>query len=151
MKTLSLLFPFLMTLSLAAAEHPELKPYPPAEEGQIRHVIVLPYMVNEDELKVEIFVGKTMRTDSVNAKHMGGKFQSKTLEGWGYPYYVAETGPVASTLMAPMPGQEDVERFVSMKGELIRYNSKLPIVIYTNPDAEVRYRIWSAGEMQRPE
>lgn len=150
MKTL-LLFPILLALGVYAADHPELKPYPPAEAGQIRHVIVVPYMVNEDDLKVEILVGKTMLTDSVNVKHMGGSFKEETLQGWGYPYYVAKTGPVASTLMAPMPGQEDVERFVSMPGKMIRYNSKLPIVIYTPEGVEVRYRIWSAGEMQRVE
>lgn len=31
---------------------------------------------------------------------------------------------------------------------MIRYNSQLPIVIYSSPDAEVRYRIWTAGEMK---
>jgi ecotin len=68
------------------------------------------------------------------------------LKGWGYTFYVAVPGPVASTLMAPMPRQEQVERFVSMPGEMIRYNSKLPIVIYTPEGCEVRYLICSAGE-----
>jgi len=151
MKTLPLLLPLLFAFTVHAAEHPELKPYPQAEAGKIRHVIVVPYMVNENDLKVEIIVGKTMMTDGVNRMIMGGSFEEKTLEGWGYPLYVAEPGPVASTLMAPMPGQEQVERFVSMPGKLIRYNSKLPVVIYTPEGTEVRYRIWSAGEMQKPE
>ena len=149
MKTL--LLPLLFVLTLNAAEHKELKAYPPAEEGQVRHVIVVPYMANEDDLKVEVFVGKIFVTDSANAKHMGGTFERKVIEGWGYPYYEAETGPVASTLMMPMPGQENVKRFVHMGGEMIRYNSKLPIVIYTPEGVEVRYRIWTAGETQRVE
>lgn len=147
-KLLLALLPFTM---LFAADHKELKAYPPAEEGKVRHVIVVPYMVNEADLKVEVFVGKTMLTDGVNRMRMGGKFERKTIQGWGYPYYEAETGPVASTLMAPMPGQEQVERFVHMGGEMIRYNSKLPIVIYTPEGTEVRYRIWTAGETQAVE
>ncbi|MDF3129325.1 ecotin family protein [Kiritimatiellaeota bacterium B1221] len=150
MKTLILL-PLLFALSLHAAEHKELKAYPPADEGQIRHVIVVPYMVNEQDLKVEVFVGKTMMTDGVNRLRMGGKFERKTIEGWGYSYYTAETGPVASTMMAPRPGQEQVERFVHMNGEMLRYNSKLPIVIYTLEDTEVRYRIWTAGKTVKVE
>ncbi|KAF1019879.1 MAG: Ecotin [Pseudomonas sp.] len=31
------------------------------------------------------------------------------------------------------------------KGFLLRYNSKLPIVVYVPKDVEVRYRIWSAS------
>ncbi len=32
------------------------------------------------------------------------------------------------------------------EGFLLRYNSKLPIVVYAPKDVEVRYRIWSASE-----
>lgn len=150
MKVLPLILLFLFTFNLHAADHPELNAYPPAKDGRIRHVISLPAMADEDTCKVEIFVGKTIITDAANAKGMNGIFAHKTLEGWGYPYYEAETGPIISTLMMPPPGQENVERFVSLPGEMIRYNSKLPIVIYTNPDAEVRYRIWTAGKMRSP-
>lgn len=31
-----------------------------------------------------------------------------------------------------------------MQPELLRYNSKLPIVIYAPKDMEVKYRIWKA-------
>ena len=38
-------------------------------------------------------------------------------------------------------------RFVTIGGEpfLLRYNSRLPIVVYVPEGVEVRYRIWSAG------
>lgn len=29
---------------------------------------------------------------------------------------------------------------------MLRYNSKLPIVVYTPDNVEVKYRIWKAGE-----
>ncbi|MFO5965074.1 ecotin family protein, partial [Pseudomonas aeruginosa] len=40
------------------------------------------------------------------------------------------------------------QRFIPVVGEgfLLRYNSKLPIVVYAPKDVEVRYRIWSASE-----
>jgi len=37
--------------------------------------------------------------------------------------------------------------FITLGGEpyLIRYNSRLPIVVYAPSDVEVRYRIWRAS------
>jgi ecotin len=49
--------------------------------------------------------------------------------------------------MAVDPNAPQVDRFVALVGEpyLIRYNSRLPVVVYVPEGAEVRYRIWSAG------
>jgi ecotin len=134
---------------LTAAEHKELKAFPPAGEGMKRFVIVLPHKERgeEDAFKVEIIVGKTMMTDGVNRLHMGGAIEEVNLEGWGYTYYeVKKAGPVASTLIGVPPGQPKVERFVPMAPLLIRYNSRLPVVIYVPEGFEVRHRIWTAGE-----
>jgi ecotin len=40
-----------------------------------------------------------------------------------------------------------VPRFITLGGEpfLIRYNSRLPVVVYVPEGVEVRYRIWTAG------
>ena len=48
--------------------------------------------------------------------------------------------------MAIDPNAAKVGRFVALGGEsfLIRYNSKLPVVVYAPDDAEVRYRLWRA-------
>ena len=53
---------------------------------------------------------------------------------------------MAGTLMAPLPGTPQVEKFVTLGGEpyLVRYNSRLPLVIYVPEGVEVRYRIWRA-------
>jgi ecotin len=53
---------------------------------------------------------------------------------------------MAGTLIAPEPGAEKVDRFVTLGGKpyLIRYNSKLPVVVYVPEGFEVRYRIWRA-------
>ena len=147
-KTLSLLL-LLASLPVFATEEAEknLKPYPAAKEGQIRHVIMLPHKERgeENDFRVELIVGRTMMTDGVNLMRMGGTFEEKTVEGWGYNYFQAFAGPVAQTLMAPMEDQPQVEKFVTMPAKLIDYNSRLPSVVYTSPGMEVRYRLWSAG------
>jgi ecotin len=62
-------------------------------------------------------------------------------------------GP-ASTKMACPPGEGKTEAFVAVRGEgfLQPYNSKLPVVVYVPDGFEVRYRIWTAGQVtQRAE
>ena len=79
----------------------------------------------------------------------GGKIERSTIKGWGFTRYdVAELGPMAGTLMAADPNAPKVERFVTLGGEpyLIRYNSRLPVVVYVPEGVEVRYRIWTAGD-----
>lgn len=137
----------VLSLRLSAAEHPELRAYPESVDGLVRHVIVLPHRERgeEDAFKVELMAGKVLSTDGVNRLRMSGEITEKIVQGWGYPYYqVSEPGPVASTLMAPLEGVQPVNRFVAMPGKLIRYNSRLPVVVYAPEGVEVRYRIWSA-------
>lgn len=70
------------------------------------------------------------------------------IEGWGFTRYVVEKiGPMAGTLMAPDPNAPKIDRFITLGGEpyLIRYNSRLPVVVYVPVVVAVRYRIWRAG------
>lgn len=149
MNTLKLpLIAFTCALPLAAcAATPEaLKPFPAAAEGYNRHVIELPAQANEAEHKVELIAGKTLEVDC-NQQRLGGQWQEKTVQGWGYNYYeLGPVGPAASTLMA-CPDNSRKPAFVQVGGEpmLVRYNSKRPLVIYTPADVQVRYRIWSAA------
>lgn len=143
----------LLLISLLAAVTPAMnneadknkKAYPPAEDGRVRCVLNLPKQEDESLCKVEIIVGKTVETDKANQYFFGGKIERTTIQGWGYPRYdVKQLGPMAGTLMAVHPDQPKVKRFVALGGEpyLIRYNSRLPVVVYVPKDAEVRYRIW---------
>ena len=135
--------------SAIAAEHPELKAFPRAEEGMQRSVIVLPHKERgeEDGFKVELIVGREMLVDGVNRISLGNAIEPRTLEGWGYTYYEV-TGPseTISTLMAPPEGAPKVKAFVTAAPLQIQYNSRLPIVVYAPSGYEVRYRIWSASE-----
>lgn len=129
----------------AASLDPKV-PYPAAKPDQARQVIHLPEVPQEENLKVQLMVVKTMKVDC-NKHAFGGELVEHNLEGWGYPYYSIEklNGPMA-TLMA-CPNQEQTEEFVQLRGPdfFLDYNSRLPIVVYTPADAEVKYRIWQAG------
>ncbi len=54
-----------------------------------------------------------------------------------------ELGPIAGTRVAVNPVAPKQNRFVTLGGDpyLIRYNSRLPVVVYVPEGAEVRYRI----------
>jgi ecotin len=137
---------FLGVIPLARAADP-LKAFPPAEQGAKRYVLTLPKEEREADLKVEIMVGKTVRLEAVNNYFFGGQIMPKIAQGWGYTYYVVPAlGPMRGTLMAVDENSPKIDRFIALRGEpfLIRYNSKLPVVVYVPEDAEVRYRIWRA-------
>ena len=132
-----------------AADHKELKAYPPAKEGMERLVIVLPHKERGEDsgFKVELIPGKTMETDGVNQLGLGYTIQEKVVKGWGYTYYeVSGKGMAMSTLVGVPPGTPKVKKFVSGRSHLTRYNSRLPVVVYVPKGVEVRYRIWKAGE-----
>ncbi|MDC9598518.1 serine protease inhibitor ecotin [Xenorhabdus anantnagensis] len=126
----------------------DIAPYPAASEGMVRSVIELPQKEHENNHMVELMIGKDMKVDC-NHHWFGGTLKTKTLEGWGFDYYVLSSvsGP-ASTKMA-CPGHKDKMSFVQVqlgKDAFVRYNSKLPIVVYTPKDMTVKYRIWLASD-----
>lgn len=131
-----------------AAKLEDVAPYPKAETGFTRQVIHLPKQEQEEDFQIEILAGKTLEVDC-NRQRLGGALVEKNLEGWGYPFYRLEnvSGPV-STMMACPPGSQKKRVFVPVIGDgfKLRYNSKLPVVVYAPSDVEVRYRIWSASE-----
>lgn len=144
----------LISLLAAGIAHADnMKAFPPAEAGMKRHVIHLPAAENEESMKVELIVGKSVSTDPVNRHFFAGGIETVSIEGWGFErYLVKEIGPMAGTLMAPPEGAPFVERFITLAGDpfLIRYNSRLPVVVYVPKDAEVRFRIWRADATAEP-
>lgn len=143
---------FAVVLMLATAVFVQaadnMKAFPPAEKGMVRHVLQLPQQLDESLFKVELIVGKTVPVDQKNRYFFGGRIHAQTIAGWGFTrYIVSELGPMAGTRMAIDPNAPQVDRFVALGGEpyLIRYSSRLPVVVYVPEGAEVRYRIWSAG------
>lgn len=147
MKTLFsvLLLAFVVLFDAFASD--ALQAFPPAEAGMVRHVIILPKQDDESALKVELIIGKTVIADATNRYFFGGTLKTESISGWGFERYILDKlGPMAGTLMAVDPDAPKVERFVTLGGEelLVRYNSRLPLVVYVPVDVEVRHRVWRA-------
>jgi len=144
--SIAVVFVFVTVFVIHAADH--MKAFPVAEEGMTRCVLALPKLEDESARRVELIVGKNAQVDEQNTYFFGGKIERSVIQGWGYSQYtVSKLGPMAGTLIAVDPNVPKVDRFITLGGEpyLIRYNSRLPIVVYVPNDAEARYRIWSAG------
>lgn len=128
----------------AAEPAVDLAIYPEAKAGQTRHVLTLPQAEDENLLKVEIFAGQTMMVDC-NTVMIGADLEEEDVKGWGYPYYeIDDVSPPAQTMMA-CPNNEKREALVPLRlgsDALVRYNSKLPLVIYAPEGLTVGYRLW---------
>jgi len=129
----------VLGVSALGAEHPELKIFSIGQgrHGPFRNDALPKGRGEEDDFMVEIIVGKTMLTDGINQMWLDNTLEPRLLEGWGYPYYeVTGSSSVMGTMMAVPEGITPVKRFVSAFPLQVRYNSRLPIVVY----APVRIR-----------
>ena len=130
-----------------AAAQSELKAFPATLAGHQRHVIELPALPDEDAHKLELIGGKAMTVDC-NARGMDGHFEPRDVQGWGYTYWVLQSkGQVRSTLMA-CPPDSAKPGFVQAEPLLVRYNSKLPVVVFVPEGMALRWRVWQAGPTQ---
>lgn len=142
----------LLPVLAAGSDGVDLTPFPEAEEGMTRMVILLPDMPRDEEnYAVELLAGKTVATDGVNRVRLDATLTARNLEGWGYTYYQMTGGDrLASTLMAVPEGTPTERRFVGGTPLTVRYNSRLPVVVYVPNGFEVRYRIWAAADEYLP-
>lgn len=128
----------------------DISMYPKTKKDYKQIIIPLPIENNEDNLKIELFIGTEKMLDCNNHTLMGNVVE-KIVDGWGYNYFMVEsTGESISTMMGcPNP---PTKKFIYMQPILIRYNSKLPVILYAPKNIEVRYRIWRADTiMQKAE
>ena len=148
---LLLFIPFLLVAACAAAmPEQDLEPWPSADAGETRYVIRLPELEDESGRRVELRIGKDLEIDC-NRHWFGGKLKRDVVAGWGYPMYrLVEVAGPASSMMA-CPEQEKRAAFVAVNLDdaFIRYNSKLPIVVYVPEGFIVRYRVWSADNVMQ--
>ena len=129
-----------------SAQH-ELKAFPTQLAGHQRHVIELPALPDEDAHKLELIGGKAMTVDC-NSRGMDGRFEARDVPGWSYSYWVLQSqGQVHSTMMMCPPGSAK-PGFVQAEPLLVRYNSKLPVVVFVPEGMQLRWRVWRAGATQ---
>lgn len=116
--------------------------YPEAKNGYKRVLINLPSLKNENDFEVELKVGKWQEVDC-NHHSLMGAFEEQTVQGWGYNYYDFESdGRMISTRMG-CPDQELENKLINAQSKKVRYNSKLPIVVYIPEGYVVSYSIWT--------
>lgn len=147
MKSILLMLLFLLCTGTARPAADYLEAFPPAEPGMVRYVLKLDSQMDESDLKVELTAGKTVEVDAVNTYFFSGSIEAVTVEGWGFTRYVVrDLGPMGGTLMAPDPAAPKIARFIPLGGEptLLRYSSRVPLVLYVPEGTEVKYRLWRA-------
>lgn len=130
--------------SASAAAQKALEAFPAAEEGQQRWLIWLevnPDNTEETSLRVDVRVGLRTEVDGVNLYRLSGELHKRSVEGWGFDSYHYEgESQLASTRMGTQGAtvQSDI---VWTASQLIRYNSRLPLVVYMPPQLHLSYRV----------
>ena len=92
----------------------DMKAFPPAEEGMTRHVISLPKQEDETAFKVELIIGKTVKTDARNSYFFGGALETENIPGWGFERYITWT---------PLPDSTDSRSVARRSDDLRRERS----------------------------
>lgn len=127
-----------------AQEQLDTSIFPAPTQGITQYVFTLPVQENDQHFKIEIVAGETLLADC-NRIMIGADLDEKNLEGWGYPYFtIDDVSEPASTMMGCQDVQK-TQKFVEFNlqdGAMMRYNSKLPLVVYAPDDVTVGYRIW---------
>ena len=136
-----------ISLPLQAAPKQDIKMFPAAQPDEQRVVIRLPKLQDESSHKIEVMISQRMTVDC-NSRRLTGDLQTLNLSGWGYSYHrLAELkGPISTLMACPADSEKMADVPVVGDGYLLRYNSRLPLVIYAPAKTQIRYRIWSADE-----
>lgn len=123
----------------------EIDMFPKAETGFKQVFIQVPVVENEENYKIELHVGKEALVDC-NQHFMNGQLSEVNLDGWGYTYFKVESdGSISSTKMACLDSKLEL-KFITLTPQLVRYNSKLPVVLYVPENFSVKYKIFKASD-----
>ncbi|CCD11599.1 unnamed protein product [Trypanosoma congolense IL3000] len=123
-------------------------PYPQPEPDQNCCVLFLEEKPDEEEnYRLQLIPGYATN-DSAAPSTVSGVVREETIYGWGCNYYVVELGP-RPTRRRSSQAFEKPTRFVPISSKhLLRYNSRLPVVVYLPKGVELRYRVWSPIDVE---
>ena len=146
-KTVGLIVTFLTFSHFSMAQtvtKQDVSIFPKPEAGYKQMVIEVPHSDNDMNKKIEFTIGKMAEVDKCNRHGLMGSVEEKTLDGWGFNYYVFTTkGDIVSTQMACLDN-ELISKFVTAQPNLVDYNGRLPIVIYVPEGFDVQFKIFKA-------
>lgn len=123
----------------------DLSIYPKSNDSIKRYLIELTPKENEELYKIEVWAGQTKKVDC-NIQHLSGEFIKKTIKGWGYSYYEFSTNGVQLSTRKACIDTILTEKLIRSQTQNIRYNSRLPIVVYCPTDYTIEYAIWSKNK-----
>ena len=110
----------------------------------------MPPVAHPGDVKVQLFLGKTVEVDELNMYYLGGKIVEESIPDLGFKRYVLPSlGPLAGTLMAIDPSEPKINKFVPILPGyhlLLRYNLRVPIVVYVPEGCEVHYKLWKGDQ-----
>ena len=110
----------------------------------------MPSVTHPENVKVQLSFGKTVEVDDINMYYLGGKIVEESIPDLGFKRYVLPSlGPLAGTLMSIDPSEPKVKKFLPILPGyhlLLRYNPRVPIVVYVPEGCEVHYKLWRADE-----
>ncbi len=115
--------------------------YPAVAEGKSRHVIALTPLKDEQNAKVELRFKKQINADC-NTQSWAGELKEQVVEGWGYNYFTVIENPHRPTTRMACQEPAKMEEKYMQGTQFLRYNSQLPIVVYTTPDVKVEAVVW---------
>ncbi|ELP5901910.1 hypothetical protein QTV49_003911 [Vibrio vulnificus] len=122
-------------------EHKNIKMYKEAPNGFVRHIVTLSPLVNEFDAKIELMFKKLTMADC-NVRGWFGELTEETVKGWGYSAYTLDDKrPMPSTMML-CNEKPELKMLYSQPQDLMSYNSRLPIVVYTPSEVEMDVRVW---------
>lgn len=118
----------------------EIEMFPKAKAGYKQTYFQVPIEENEEDLKIQLYVGYDAMVDC-NHKWLDGNIETKTLKEWWFPYYEVESDGLVGTTAKGCGGQKETKKFIYLPSKIIEYDSRIPFVLYIPENMEVRYRI----------
>lgn len=117
--------------------------YPKAEKGMEKHEIVLEKMEKEEDYIIKLKFGKEKTVDCNKHALAGGKLEEKTLEGYGYNYYVFSGADqmISTQMLCPTQAKTKKDIFYNVE-KIMDYNSKLPVVVYVPKGVFINYSVY---------